>query len=54
MLATLEHAAKHPKRWHDIGLEPEWRRAVQLLAERGAIEIRQPQNQYRLKQGEIE
>lgn len=49
MLAILEYAAKHPKKWHSIGPEPEWNRAAELLAERGAIEIRQPMNQYRLK-----
>jgi hypothetical protein len=36
MLAILEHA----ERWHDIGSEPNWRRAAQLLAERGAIRER--------------
>lgn len=48
MLALLEHAAKH-SHWHSIGPEPDWQRAAKLLAERGVIEIRQPQNQYRLK-----
>jgi hypothetical protein len=48
MLAILEYATRHPRRWHSIGLEPDWRRAAQLLAERGVIEIRQPMNQYRL------
>jgi len=49
MLAILEGAAKHPKRWHDIGPEEGWQRAAQLLADRGVIEIRQPMNQYKLK-----
>lgn len=49
MLATLGQAAKYPKRWHDIGKEADWAKAAQLLADRGVIEIKQPQNQYRLK-----
>jgi hypothetical protein len=48
MLAILEWAAKHPKRWHDIGKLPESRKAAELLAKRGVIEIRDPMNQYRL------
>lgn len=48
MLAILEYATKHHRRWHDIGPEPDWQRAAQLLADSGMIEIRQPQNQYRL------
>ena len=49
MLAILEWAAKHPKRWHDIGKIPESLKAAELLEKRGVIEIRQPMNQYRLK-----
>lgn len=49
MLAILEWATQHPKRWHTIGPEKDWNRAAQLLSERGVIEIRQPMNQYRLK-----
>jgi hypothetical protein len=49
MLAILEWAAKHPKRWHDIGKIPESLKATELLEKRGVIEIRQPMNQYRLK-----
>jgi hypothetical protein len=49
MLAILvEWAAEHPKRWHDIDDLPEPRKAAELLAKRGVIEIRQPMNQYRL------
>jgi hypothetical protein len=48
MLALLEWAADHPKRWHDIGKLPESQKAAELLAKRGVIEIRQPQNQYKL------
>jgi hypothetical protein len=49
MLALLEWAAEHPKRWHDIGKLPETIKAAELLEQRGVIEIRQPMNQYRLK-----
>jgi hypothetical protein len=49
MLALLEWAADHPKRWHDIGTLPETLKAAELLEKRGVIEIRQPMNQYRLK-----
>lgn len=38
----------HPKRWHDIGRDDASKRATELLAKRGVIEIRQPQNQYKL------
>jgi hypothetical protein len=48
MLAVLEWAAEHPKRWHDIGKLPESQKAAELLEKRGVIEIRQPMNQYRL------
>jgi hypothetical protein len=46
---VLSWAADHPKRWHNIGPLPESRKAAELLAHRGVIEIRQPMNQYRLK-----
>lgn len=49
MLALLEWAADHPKRWHDIGTLAETLKAAELLAKRDVIEIRQPMNQYRLK-----
>jgi hypothetical protein len=49
MLAMLEWAAEHPKRWHDIGRLPEFKGAAELLERRGVIETRQPMNQYRLK-----
>jgi hypothetical protein len=49
MLAMLEWAAKHPKRWHDIGKIEATQRAAELLEKRGVIETRQPMNQYRLK-----
>lgn len=49
MLAIVEWASEHPKRWHDIGKLPETRKAAELLAKRGVIEIRDYSNQYRLK-----
>jgi hypothetical protein len=49
MLALLEWAADRPRAWHPIGTLPETQRAAELLASRGVIEIRPPQNQYRLK-----
>jgi len=51
MLAMLEWAADHPKRWHDIGKLPEFKGAADLLEKRGVIETRQPMNQHRLKAG---
>jgi hypothetical protein len=49
MLALLEWASDHPNRWHDIGLVEANKRAAELLEKRGVIEVRQPQNQYKLK-----
>jgi hypothetical protein len=51
MLALLEWASDHPKRWHDIGPEESSKRAAELLAKRGVIEIREYSNQYKLKPG---
>ena len=48
-LALLEWAAVRPNSWHPIGTLPETQRAAELLAKRGVIEIRKPENQYRLK-----
>jgi hypothetical protein len=42
-------AAVRPNSWHPIGTLPETQRAAELLAKRGVIEIRKPENQYRLK-----
>jgi hypothetical protein len=49
LLALLEWAAKHPKRWHDIGKLEATQKTAELLEKRGVIETRQPMNQYRLK-----
>jgi len=48
MLAALEYAVRYPKSRHDIGNDPTDRRAVELLVERGAIEVNHVSNQYRL------
>jgi hypothetical protein len=40
MLALLEWAADHPKRWHDIGTLPETLKAAELFEKRAVIEIR--------------
>jgi hypothetical protein len=48
MLAMLEWGARYSKQWHDIGEVDASRRAAELLAKRGLIEIRRPQNQYRI------
>lgn len=51
ILALLEWATERPaSRWHSIGPEEDWNHAALILMERGIIEIRQPMNQYRLKQ----
>lgn len=47
MLVLLEWASSRSG-WHDIGQEPATVKAATLLEKRGVIEIRQPQNQYRL------
>jgi len=39
MLAIVEWASDHPKRWHDIGKLPESWKAAELLAKRGVIKI---------------
>jgi hypothetical protein len=49
MLAMLEWAAEHPKRWHPIGKLEATIKAAELLAARGVIEIWKETNQYRLK-----
>jgi hypothetical protein len=49
MLALLEWAADHPKKWHEIGKLHESQKAADLLAKRGVIEIWPQTNLYRLK-----
>jgi hypothetical protein len=48
MLAMLEWASDHPNRWHDIG-KFEAKKAAEMLAKRGVIEIWKETNLYRLK-----
>lgn len=48
MLNILQYAINDPKRWHDIGADPDSKRAAQVLVDHGLIEVRIPQNQYRL------
>jgi hypothetical protein len=49
MVAILEQAAKHPRKWQGIAPELEWNRAAKLLEKRGVIDIRQQMNQFCLK-----
>ena len=49
MLAMLEWASEHPKAWHDIGKLDATKKAAELLAKRGVIEIWPETGLYRLK-----
>jgi hypothetical protein len=49
MLAILEWASDHPKRWHPIGPLPASKQAAAMLEQRGVIEVWRETNQYRLK-----
>ena len=49
MLAMLEWASDNPGRWHNIGKLEATKKAAELLAKRGVIEIWPETNQYRLK-----
>lgn len=49
MLALLEWASDNPKKWHDIGKLAATKKAAELLAKRGVIEIWPQTNGYRLK-----
>jgi hypothetical protein len=42
-------ASKQPTKWHDIGKIDATRKAAELLAKRGVIEVWPETNQYRLK-----
>jgi hypothetical protein len=48
MLAILEWAAEHPKAWHDVGKLDATKKAAELLAKRGVIELWPETNLYRL------
>jgi hypothetical protein len=49
MLAMLEWASDNPKKWHDIGKLEATKKAAELLAKRGVIEIWPEIGLYRLK-----
>jgi hypothetical protein len=49
MLAMLEWASDHPKKWHPIGKLGATRKAAELLEKRGVIEMWRETNLYRLK-----
>jgi hypothetical protein len=49
MLAMLEWASDCPDKWHSIGKLEATRKAAELLAKRGVIEIWPETNQYSLK-----
>lgn len=49
MLAMLEWASERPTKWHDIGKLDATKKAAELLAKRGVIEIWPETNGYRLK-----
>lgn len=48
MLAMLEWAAERPKQWHNIGKLEATRKAAELLAKRGVIELWPETGMYRL------
>jgi hypothetical protein len=49
MLGMLEWASDHPMKWHQIGKLDATKKAAELLAKRGVIEIWPEKNMYRLK-----
>ncbi len=49
MLSILEYAQSSPSIWHDIGRDATSKAAIDALAARGVIEIREYSNQFRLK-----
>jgi hypothetical protein len=49
MLAMLQWASDHPTKWHAVGKLDAMRKAAELLAKRGVIEIWAETNLYRLK-----
>lgn len=50
MLAMVEWASEYPTKWHPIGKLDATRKAAELLAKRGVIEIWPETGLYRLKQ----
>jgi hypothetical protein len=49
LLAMLEWASEHPKAWHRIGNLDATKKAAELLAKRGVIEVWPETCLYRLK-----
>ena len=49
MLAMLEWASDRPDKWHNIGKVEATKKAAELLAKRGVIEIWSETQLYRLK-----
>jgi hypothetical protein len=49
MLAMLEWASDRPDKWHKIGSLDATKKAAELLAKRGVIEIWPETNMYRIK-----
>lgn len=49
MLAMIEWASEHPKAWHKIGNFEATKKAAELLAKRGVIEVWPETGLYRLK-----
>lgn len=49
MLAMIEWASEYPKIWHKIGSLEATKKAAELLAERGVIEVWPETGLYRLK-----
>jgi hypothetical protein len=49
MLAMLEWASDNPTKWHDIGKLDATKKAAELLAKRGVIEIWPETGLYRIK-----
>ena len=48
MLDVLEHLMRYPGIWHSIGNDKTYRRAIEVLLERGVIETNTVTDQYRL------
>jgi hypothetical protein len=53
MLAMLEWASDHPDRWHKIGNLDATKKAAELLAARGVIEVWAETGLYRLKKSPV-
>lgn len=49
MLEALEYAQAHPKMWHNIGPDEVGKAAIAALKARGAVEVNEVSNQFRLR-----